>query len=308
MVKSFSRRKALKKVIVMLQVILISLSGAANAQSIYKYQTPDGRWHFTDKPPAGDAAETQKFAFKQKASLLAPQIEERKEQSNSWLEATNPWYGPVEFLVAVRTSRYQYYSVVVPANSSKKVYDGDGGKIDYEFHWIPGDPKVKPDSFRYSPPLARGATFTVSQGFRGKFSHNSQPNLYAIDIAVPIGTPIHATRGGIVMAVTDKFVIGSASWAYFYDKANYVMILHSDGTTAIYAHLLQGGIKVKMGQKVKQGELLGLSGSSGFSTGPHLHFAIRRNVGRKLESVSFNMVSEEGKAYKLLRGEQITGW
>ena len=56
---------------------------------------------------------------------------------------------------------------------------------------------------------------------------------------------------------------------------NCVIIRHSDGTRAIYGHLKYGSIKVKEGQTVKQGQVVGQIGDSGLSTGPHLHFELR---------------------------------
>lgn len=86
-----------------------------------------------------------------------------------------------------------------------------------------------------------------------------------IDIAAPTGTPIHAAADGIVK---------SAGW----NRGGYgylVDIRHSDGTLTRYAH--NSKLLVKKGQQVQQGQKISLMGSTGFSTGPHLHFEIRPN-------------------------------
>ena len=61
---------------------------------------------------------------------------------------------------------------------------------------------------------------------------------------------------------------------HFAKHANYVVILHSDGTTGEYYHLKYKGVAVSRGQSVQQGQLIGYSGNTGFSSLPHLHFGI----------------------------------
>lgn len=85
-----------------------------------------------------------------------------------------------------------------------------------------------------------------------------------IDIAVRKGTPVHAARGGRVTL---------ASWYGGYGNA--IIINHGDGLSTLYGHLSE--IDVKVGEQVDQGEVIGLSGSTGESTGPHVHFEIRVN-------------------------------
>ncbi|HWH96562.1 MAG TPA: peptidoglycan DD-metalloendopeptidase family protein [Baekduia sp.] len=85
-----------------------------------------------------------------------------------------------------------------------------------------------------------------------------------IDIAVPTGTPIRAADGGRVAI---------AGWVGGY--GNYTCIQHSASLSTCYGH--QSVLKVSVGQQVKQGQVIGLSGSTGHSTGPHLHFEVRVN-------------------------------
>jgi murein DD-endopeptidase MepM/ murein hydrolase activator NlpD len=106
-------------------------------------------------------------------------------------------------------------------------------------------------------------------------SHHNAGNggvgLYAIDIEMPIGTPLVASRAGTVVAVRDHFPDGN-------DKdleENYVMVQHDDKTVARYIHLTQGGALVKLGDVVRQGQRIALSGNSGQTGGPHLHFDVQ---------------------------------
>src|SRR5690625_5722784 len=70
---------------------------------------------------------------------------------------------------------------------------------------------------------------------------------------------------------------------YFGPRANFVRILHDDGSMALYAHLDYGGVSVRDGQRVKRGQRIGRSGNTGFSTGPHLHFVVQVNRSRSEE-------------------------
>jgi murein DD-endopeptidase MepM/ murein hydrolase activator NlpD len=116
----------------------------------------------------------------------------------------------------------------------------------------------------------------VSQAHGGRLtSHNNRENLYAVDFAMPIGSPVVAARGGIVIDVTLRHREGGFSTSYI-DKANTVAIVHDDGTVAEYAHLSPGPELIKLGQRVHAGDLLGHSGNTGYSSGPHLHFIVSR--------------------------------
>lgn len=82
-----------------------------------------------------------------------------------------------------------------------------------------------------------------------------------IDIDAAFGTPVVATADGVVKAA-----------GYYGDYGNMVLIEHASGYATLYAHLSE--IKVKVGERVKAGEVLGKVGSTGRSTGPHLHYEI----------------------------------
>ena len=101
---------------------------------------------------------------------------------------------------------------------------------------------------------------------------------------MPEGTAILAARAGVVMAVERDFISGGDDRDKYGEKANFVQILHEDGTFAMYAHLRPESITVLPGSRVEVGAVIGYSGSTGFSSGPHLHFVVQRNTGMKLVS------------------------
>ena len=87
----------------------------------------------------------------------------------------------------------------------------------------------------------------------------------AVDLAAPVGTPIYASAAGTVIISLNGI------WNQGY--GNYIVVSHPNGTQTLYAHASK--LLVKVGQQVKQGDMIALVGSTGKSTGPHLHFEIR---------------------------------
>lgn len=158
-----------------------------------------------------------------------------------------------------------------------------------------GDPlNVTPDDFSYLFPYAHGAKYKIDQGFGGKFTHQDE-NFYALDFSMDIGTPVHAAREGVVIEVKEDSNRGGRSASYGND-ANYILIYHSDGTFASYVHLKQNGAEVEVGDRVKQGEFIGYSGNTGFSSGPHLHFSVNvPTIKGVRQSIPMKMVNHLGE-------------
>ena len=128
----------------------------------------------------------------------------------------------------------------------------------------------------YGLPYPAGTRFRVMQGANGSFSHQGSQ---AWDWAMPEGTPIAATRGGIVVDLEEGFSEGGADRDRYYSASNYLFVAHEDGTVAVYRHLRSDGAVPDIGDEVRTGEIIGYSGNTGFSTRPHLHFEVRRPVG-----------------------------
>ena len=162
-----------------------------------------------------------------------------------------------------------------------RTVDGDQWRYEYEFRYKPGRLEARhDDSIEYALPLASGTTVRVAQSCNGSYSHNGA-RANAIDLPLAIGTPIHAARSGTVVYTRADSDRGGPSRA-FYDDANEVTIEHGDGTLAMYSHLRKDGVAVAVGDRVLRGELLGHSGNTGWSSGPHLHFEVY-TIDRELE-------------------------
>ena len=89
-----------------------------------------------------------------------------------------------------------------------------------------------------------------------------------VDIGTPIGTPIFAAEDGRISSVDNN---DRSSWQR-YQYGRYILIEHQNNFTTLYAHL--SAVEVQKGDMVKRGDLIGYSGNSGYSTGPHLHFGV----------------------------------
>jgi murein DD-endopeptidase MepM/ murein hydrolase activator NlpD len=137
-----------------------------------------------------------------------------------------------------------------------------------------GSDSVTHDAVAYAMPFGGDDRRRMVSGAGGPTHLNE--NFYSFDFEMPEGTPVLAARNGIVVYVQDGFTEGGLL-PDLIERANLVSIGHSDGTIASYGHLREG-LEVGVGDTVIRGQLLGWSGSTGFSGRPHLHF----HVGKRL--------------------------
>jgi murein DD-endopeptidase MepM/ murein hydrolase activator NlpD len=140
-------------------------------------------------------------------------------------------------------------------------------------------PALSPNTLEDLPevgvPFACGRIYTVSQGHdTGSHKHN---DTYAWDFRMPEGTPIVAARDGTVRLARGDSTEGGCD-EKLASKANYVVISHGNGLETQYLHF--SAVVVKPGEHVKQGQLIGFSGATGWSCGPHLHFKVAKETGK----------------------------
>jgi murein DD-endopeptidase MepM/ murein hydrolase activator NlpD len=115
--------------------------------------------------------------------------------------------------------------------------------------------------------------FSSGYGYRSAPTRGASRNHKGIDIPGPVGTPIYATADGM---------IGRAQWVSGYGK--YVEINHGNAVQTRYGHL--SAMNVSPGQRIRKGDILGYMGSTGRSTGSHLHYEVRI-AGEAINPVAF---------------------
>jgi murein DD-endopeptidase MepM/ murein hydrolase activator NlpD len=167
-----------------------------------------------------------------------------------------------------------------------------------------GDPATAKasENFLYLFPFEHGVKHRVTQGYNGKFTHQGLENHYALDFDLDTGSPVFAARGGLVFDTKKNSNRGGPGTAYNND-ANYIAVLHDDGTIGNYIHLRLNGVLVAPGDRVEAGQLIGYSGNTGVSSGPHLHFDVQiPSVDGKMHSIPVRFLNYDGKAVEAKEG------
>lgn len=282
-----------------LLIAALLFAGAhASAQSMYKYQDEDGNWIFTDRaPPVEQPAEILALSTGPKPPGVA--VTTRLDQRELVFVARNEFAVPVEVVLALDALHNVEFPhpeqnmrwLVDPQSSMEMLRlaaleNNAVPGADYRYLWIPGDPRstYEPEQ-PYRAPFAVAKDHRISQTFPIGITHTTPDSYYAVDIAMPIGTDIYAARGGLVFEVASTNFRGGTDPERDGAAANIVRIMHDDGSHAVYAHLNWNSIRVRPGDRVERGQYIADSGNTGFTTGPHLHFAVLINRGMRLESV-----------------------
>ncbi|KAF0862113.1 peptidoglycan DD-metalloendopeptidase family protein [Pseudomonas sp. LD120] len=262
------------------------------AMTVYKSIDANGVVSYSDRPAPG----AQAFVFRERmVEHLERQVrlDIHQHQGVEAVYVRNDLYAPVEIELAftgvhnVSGAPARPIRQVLPARSRQRLALLRAIRVDQPLSYVPrfryslGDPAGAVHTYRYRWPW-RGGSFRLSQGANGRYSHFGAKNRYAMDIAMPVGTPIIAARGGVVVK-TENAQDGRGS----NPAGNFVRVLHNDGTMGVYLHLKQGSVSVREGQRVVPGSPLGLSGNTGNSSGPHLHFVVQRNTGLGLVSIPY---------------------
>lgn len=136
------------------------------------------------------------------------------------------------------------------------------------------DPDVGSAVRQFCHPL--GGLGELTQG-NGGLTHQGRM-YYAYDLASPIGTPVYAMQSGRVIGIYDRYP-DTGGGREKSNKFNYVYLEHDDGYRSVYVHLKQDfrkTITLAVGDWVEVGDLIGLSGNSGWSGGPHLHVEVQQ--------------------------------
>ena len=190
---------------------------------------------------------------------------------------------------------------VVPALEEKFLmsFSPSGGavrpRVAYRYLYLIGDPAARHRPARaYRAPFAVANSYPISQAYPYAMTHTTLDSHHAVDIAMPVGSDVYAARAGTVIDVASTNFRGGLDTSLSGAEANLIRILHDDGTYAVYAHLNWNTIRVRPGDEVARGEYIADSGNTGFSTGPHLHFAVIRNADMRSESVPVTFEGPNG--------------
>lgn len=258
--------------------------------AVFKYVDEQGVINYTD-----DAARASPFS-PQELEELDPDPDKVKLRytPSGNLYVINEFMAPVTVTLqldkqeGVISSQDLSHAFLVAGHSerfvAKVVYRG-AGRLQINHQFVLGAPS-RVSQAQLRPPFA--GRFRVSQGFDGKYSHHLPGNRYAIDLAMPEGTPVLAAKAGVVVEFVDSYV-GHSQDPALRARTNYLRLLHPDGTLTLYAHLQAHSVRVQLGQSVAAGSWLANSGNTGYSTGPHLHFAVQHNDGQRLVAIPFTL-------------------
>ena len=138
---------------------------------------------------------------------------------------------------------------------------------------------------KYSLPFRSSENIKISPAPYHKEAGNMK---HCVDFSMPEGTPVLAAREGIVVGSESRFNKSYSSPKYA-DRCNRIIIVHADGEESVCVHLEWHSLKVKIGEFVKTGQLLGLSGQTGYATYPHLHFGVYDKNGKNIK-IKFNKI------------------
>jgi len=300
-------------------------SAVLSAQTAYKYRDANGQWVFTDHAPPASTSAAQdpqpdsSFSLDRRNETLHMTIERSDNGHTTLFTAINDCLCIATFQAKIIRSKdpaiqdgSEYLSLLQPRSQRLLVRVDNAGRSapDLQYAWriALGSPEAKhapPGPYRV--PFAIGSTFMVSQAYPSKFTHTTPDSEYAVDMALPDETSIYAARDGVVINVRHDGFRGGLTPAMM-DQANVVEILHDDGTIAMYAHLHWDSIRVHIGQHVHRGEYLANSGSTGFSSGPHLHFAVLRNNGYTNVSVPIEFAGPSGISITPVTDKSLTAY
>lgn len=318
--KSVSRKACLNG-LVFLSLCLLSVPGIA--KKMYKYQDKKGGWHYGDRAPENLQSKEIKVEVRQ-LKVEAQQrvwLEQVGEKRQPKFVIRNGYHGPIEVEVVFSEHENVYatpalpHKFVIAPGVSESLFGlaaidaSKGWSYTLNYRYTLGSPARQHDvQALYYPPFASYKKFQIAQAFRGAFSHTDKQNKYAVDLAMPEGSEVHAARAGVVMSLANDYFKGGTDKQTYKTRANSIRILHEDGSMAIYAHLQVDRAQVYVGMPVDAGQLIAYSGNTGFSSGPHLHFAVQVNQGMGLVAVPFRFSDSQGNMSEPKTGQWLSGF
>ncbi len=301
-----------------LVALLFGVHSSPFAQQLFRYKDENGNWVYSDRTPElSDSIERLDLGRASEPAEVT--LLNRSGPAGIELIAKNTFYSYIQ--IAYRLSRtfnlpadVQGNQVLAPRSETElerlqPLSPTETISFELAYEYIPGEPgATHDDAFVYRVPYALATAYPVSQAYPSTITHSNRSSRDAIDFVMPIGTGIYAARGGVVIqTANDNFTSGQDIDTDL-AQANIVRVLHDDGTMSLYGHLNWNSIRVRPGQTIERGEYIANSGNTGYSTGPHLHFVVQRNIGGELESVPVRFLSADGAAVEIHTGDLITAY
>jgi len=209
---------------------------------------------FEDAQASADQHRDNVAAEEQKLSRLQSEVQVQKQRVASWREAT------AEKHARLLTDRVAYERALAELEQNSREVTAMLERLG----------RTRGGQARMAKPWKGSLAFPVQGRITSGFGYRTHPILHVrkmhtgLDIAAPSGTPIHAAAGGVVLF--------AGRWGGY---GNCVILDHGGGLATLYGHC--SSIAAGEGQTVRQGQTIAYVGSTGLSTGPHLHFETRRN-------------------------------
>lgn len=293
------------------------LAAPADSQTLYRFVSAAGHLVYSDRLPTGPdlAALTGRDAGP--SSMAVRLREATRADGGAVLVAVNTV--PAWTQVAYRISASRNLDPHVPRAGNLllppfgeaelaplvAIDDASAPEVNIDYQYLLGHPgtRHRPEG-PYRLPYARNEAYRVSQAYPEVRTHASAENAHAVDFEMPVGTRVFAARAGLVVEAAGEFQSNGIGLAEGRDRANFVRILHDDGTFALYGHLAWRSIRVVPGQRVGSGQHLADSGNTGFSSGPHLHFVVQLNRAGVMESVPVKFAGAEGSELSPVTGDR----
>jgi murein DD-endopeptidase MepM/ murein hydrolase activator NlpD len=312
-------RASIAQRLILAGALLLLPAAMPRAQAIHAYRDASGQWVFTDRGASAESGHGDTLTVARAAEAMRITVERSEVGSATRLTAANDCLCVITVRVTITESdlpdvpRGARQPVTLEPGARQVIIDAphdENARPELQFTWSAalGSPEAAHNPTRpYRAPFSVGTTFRVSQAYPDHMTHVTPDSIYAIDIAMPDGTAIYAARAGTVINVRhDSFRGGTV--AAMADQANLIEILHEDGTIAVYGHLHWDSIRVRIGQHVALGEYIANSGNTGFSSGPHLHFAVWRNAAGADVSVPILFAGPGPTALTPVTGMELTAY
>lgn len=224
--------------------------------------------------------------FMSKVTDEKNQIEERKKEleksKNDLNDALSAQQSKQNSLERLKSEKESYAAKLTADEKEKQKeierFEEDKRQIQAELERIAKEEEEKNRQNIISQPSASGYIFPVQGLSKSNINNKNYPS-YAghtgVDVNIGVvGKNVVAVKSGTVVISTARISNGR-----YYSYGEYIVISHGDGTMTLYGHMLAGSRKVQRGEHVSQGQVIGTVGSTGNSTGTHLHFEVR--VGGK---------------------------